>query len=233
MTAHAFWEHSLAHLKPELSKALSRPEAHPEFQTLFLGLGRAAQYRGGQSASSTIGHLRETINRAISTTSKLQKLIDGLKTDEAEGIDQLYAVAFNEFATRDLDFMPPFIERRRSDPKMGSYLMELQDCDEGRAGITIMLENLARAMELQRDAMPQSGRGKNRDSHPHLGCLVKLAEVVDGLGWSITTKKSSVYYRYCAFFLSRVVGSDTADPTRQIAEAIRLFKLIPDGETFD
>jgi hypothetical protein len=223
----AIWQRQLDHLKPELARATGRSESHPEFQALFNGLVKVTHsYDMRSEGASPIGHLRETLSRAINTTSKLQQLLSSIKTNEAEAIDEQYSLAFNEYAKKDLDQIDFSYEQQRSKASMRLYLMELRDCDEGRAGINIMLDNLLRALELQEMALPLSAKGKNRDIHPFKGELLELARIIDGLGWAVSIKKSSVYFRYCSFFLAQVTDSGTIDPTRQIAEAIKEFKLI-------
>jgi hypothetical protein len=229
MTGHASWRRSIDHLKPKFSLAMNRAESHPEFAALFGGLEQVTHLFDLKGHKPTpISDLRETLTRAISTTEKLQKLIASLNPDEAEAIDQDYFSAFSEYAKQDADSIRPSSARQRKEPHMRHYLEELRRCDEERAGINILMEILLNALVLRKVSLPAAGKGKRGSIHPYKYYLVEMAKIVNGLGRPVTSgnSKTTVYYKYCLFFLDHITDSRTSDPVRQIAEAAREFEEI-------
>jgi len=231
------WKRDLEHLKPDLMKWLGMTEGHQDFKRLFAGLEHVTllhDLRDGEQ--TTRGELLSKLSDSVKHAKSLHKILDSIPN--AFAIDELYHIAFREYASRDADFILPAFERQRNDPKMPSYLINLRGCDEDRSGVAIMLESLVRALELQKAAVQKASKSdKHEKAHRHLYYLVELAKVVSQCVEDADISKNtpgSTYHKLCSFFLHHIAKvpevnaeGNPANLVARINKAATSFNSLP------
>jgi uncharacterized protein YjgD (DUF1641 family) len=202
----ALWQRNLDHLKPELAKRLGISESHLDFNRLFVGLVQTTlQHDASQGKRTKRAELAVKLKDSIEHAKALRKILGSIP--EASAIDQRYFSAFREYAKKGADYIRPAFVRKRNDSNMSTYLMDLQGCDEDRAGVNIMLENLAHALEKQlAEEQKSTLLKKHENAHPYLGSLVALAKTVSMCAdaGKVEAKPDATYYKYCVFFLHQI-----------------------------
>jgi len=204
----AIWEVDLEHIRPELAVALSISESHPDMDRLMEGLSFLAHAPTTTLPSESKIKLTDAIEYAKKLSDVLSRL------PEVDEIDGHYYSAFREL-------------EGQYDESVKQYLMDLQNGED--AGVIIFLKVLIAALEKQKSKLPSSAIGEGEKSHHNLYRLVYLAEVITKCdeNWRVSKKYTSIYYKYCKFYINRIANDPVDDPIRRIEKAVIEFKKNP------